>query len=806
MSFTWIPIYTELAAKILPFRNRQKELLKILANIKSSGVPTIFLDDYPAGKTMEPLVEIDPFTFFASFNRGIKVEHRIAHLVAMKKIFGLASPVPGDFEGIPLMDMRRAWFFAFAKDRHPDDIESLWELAAHVCEGGPELITPELFARCIDIYSVGVPKLTIGMFWMNSRQYLPADSKTTAYGKAKGITAEPENYQSYRRWLNEMKDKFGDNYPQISHSAHLFATQIKNWGFTKWMGPLLDVLRALGGSASPKTVQQEVQRMLQLPDSALTDKNKSGQTKFYNELHWARQYLVWEGLLENQTRGQWVLTEKGTQSVLDDQKAQAIAEKWAALHKHSHLNPEADEIASLANEANDKTGGLHETPSGDPTRQYWTFSPGEGAEYWDELQQKGIMAIGWDEMQDLRHFKSKDEIRQKLQELWPSNSDKKNDAHACWQFAHDIRVGDIIFVNQGRTGLLGYGVVDGDYEFDASRPFFKHTRKVAWLAKGEWKMPEGKMLHGKTLTDITDDTGFIKLIANKVGLVKGTEIKPVSVNNPDYPLSQCAADSGFAEDVLRQWVRGIHRKGQAIIYGAPGTGKTFIAERLAKHLIGGGDGIFDIVQFHPAYAYEDFIQGIRPKSNAGGGLTYPIVSGRFLDFCNKAASRQDTCVLIIDEINRANLSRVFGELMYLLEYRNRNMMLAGGTPFQIPDNVRLIGTMNTADRSIALVDHALRRRFAFIPLSPQYAVIEKFHEKTGFAPAGLIQVLKSLNSIINDKHYHVGISFFLRADLKNEIGDIWELEIEPYLEEFFFDQQDKLEPFRWEKIKQKVLA
>jgi 5-methylcytosine-specific restriction protein B len=186
------------------------------------------------------------------------------------------------------------------------------------------------------------------------------------------------------------------------------------------------------------------------------------------------------------------------------------------------------------------------------------------------------------------------------------------------------------------------------------------------------------------------------------------------------------------EATVARWVRAVERKGQAIFYGPPGTGKTFIAEHLARHLVGGGDGFWELVQFHPAYAYEDFVQGIRPQSGADGALTYPLVPGRFLDFCARASRRRDRCVLILDEINRANLARVFGELMYLLEYRDRAIALAGAGVLRIPGQPRLLGTMNTADRSIALVDHALRRRFAFIALSPDYDILRRYHAPSGF--------------------------------------------------------------------------
>lgn len=285
-------------------------------------------------------------------------------------------------------------------------------------------------------------------------------------------------------------------------------------------------------------------------------------------------------------------------------------------------------------------------------------------------------------------------------------------------------------------------------------------------------------------------------------ILEASEVREI---NPSYSLSACAADTGLEEQVLTQWIRALKRKGQAILYGPPGTGKTFVAEHLARHLISNLDGFIELVQFHPAYSYEDFIQGIRPKALEGGGLDYPLVAGRFLEFCEKAHTKEGPCVLIIDEINRANLARVFGELMYLLEYRNEQIPLAGGHFLGIPSNVYLIGTMNTADRSIALVDHALRRRFAFLALYPNYETLRQYHEQTGFPVAGLIGTLQALNTQIGNRHYEVGISYFLRENLADELEDIWQMEIEPYLEEIFFDRPEKLQLFGWQSIRQKVL-
>jgi 5-methylcytosine-specific restriction protein B len=179
-----------------------------------------------------------------------------------------------------------------------------------------------------------------------------------------------------------------------------------------------------------------------------------------------------------------------------------------------------------------------------------------------------------------------------------------------------------------------------------------------------------------------------------------------------------------------------------------------------------------------------------------------------LNFCKKAKKRKGDSVLIIDEINRANLSQVFGELMYLLEYRGKDIPLAGGNRFQIPKNVLIIGTMNTADRSIALVDYALRRRFAFISLYPNYTLLREClkDRKLDFSLEKLISLLEQINQEINDKNYELGVSFFLKKNMNfSSLQIIWKTEIEPYLDEYFFKPKTNVKQFAWDEISKQLL-
>ena len=241
-------------------------------------------------------------------------------------------------------------------------------------------------------------------------------------------------------------------------------------------------------------------------------------------------------------------------------------------------------------------------------------------------------------------------------------------------------------------------------------------------------------------------------------------------------------------------------KKQIILGGPPGTGKTFAAQKIAEYFAEDGEHI-KLVQFHPSYGYEDFVEGLRPVALPNGGFEFKRVAGVIPTLSDQIENDGETRVLIIDEMNRANIARVFGELMFLLEYRDKSIQLMiDNRDFSLPSNLLIIGTMNTVDRSARSLDIAMRRRFRFFQLLPDVEVLKKIYSakpsthRNDLGPelfAGFEKLNENLRNDL-DKHHTIGHSFFIANHMtKEKLKDVWSQEISPLIEEYFFDDEDK---------------
>jgi 5-methylcytosine-specific restriction protein B len=257
-----------------------------------------------------------------------------------------------------------------------------------------------------------------------------------------------------------------------------------------------------------------------------------------------------------------------------------------------------------------------------------------------------------------------------------------------------------------------------------------------------------------------------------------------------------------------------------IFYGPPGTGKTLFAQRIAE-VIAPEEEQRLLVQFHPSTSYEDFVEGYRPRTDSAGTLGYDLQDGPLRQIATAATDDPDhTYVLIIDEINRANLPKVFGELLFLLEYRNESVrpLYRPDEPFSLPENLWIIGTMNTADRSIALVDAALRRRFQFIEFAPDVAgtnpiakVLSNWVEQTNQTLTVLPDIVDTVNNRLNKElgglHLAIGPSYFMRDGIDEAIlREIWKYQIQPLIDDVFFGEPEQQDKFGFDEIWNSVVA
>ena len=380
--------------------------------------------------------------------------------------------------------------------------------------------------------------------------------------------------------------------------------------------------------------------------------------------------------------------------------------------------------------------------------RYWKVGTTEGSDggsRWSEMRDGSFVSIGWkDQIPELTDMigseraRVKSQIRDGLLSSYANSGTATRKAGEILDFAQEIAEEDVVLACEGQK-VLGVGRVRGPYQYDGSLGF-PHLRPVEWLLVEPWHLPEQEGPR-TTVFELGRSAANLLEIERRIAFASQIQASGPRNEMPETkikPLPSLDTVSSRIAAILR-------RKGQVALYGPPGTGKTYRALAVAKELAARHafrktfgdlstteqseitDGLVRICTFHPGWGYEDFIEGLRPKT-IGGQMVFEPRDGIFKQLCIDAAKQPDRhFFLVVDEINRGDLPRIFGELLTTIEYdkRDRRVTLpVTGASFAVPKNVFLIGTMNTADRSISLMDAALRRRFGFVELMPDSSQLE----------------------------------------------------------------------------------
>lgn len=677
--FKWTPFYMEFADKLKEYANKRSELIGEIQKIYQTlnmKLPTL-------EKKGSPVVDIDPFTVFGLFNKGISDANRIAIASEFAKVFSVTAEVPDSFKGIPVLNNMKATFYWFKDERGEEDIENLWKtfLAALEFADNNTMETRENFCKIYDtvIQQLGIKwNLSIGLYWVRPYTYLSLDSRNKMFFKSVPIpdfkeilsdrlssVPDSDTYLSICenvKKLIETSDVPYSDFPSLSqyaweytndkwfssieeydtdHTNGIMPDNLKedilpasNSEFLKYFAPLIQALKELGGSATRKDAHEKVVELMGISEEELSvTYEKTGASRVLNQIDFARNDLAHEGFISSGTKGIWALTELGTSIEMTPELAGLIHMKWVKI-----------------------------------------------------------------------------------------NTAKRK---------------------------------------------------------------------GEPIPDIDLSKYYKKKVDHKY--TKDNFLKDVFITEPEY-------------DKLRSLLL---KKKNIILQGAPGVGKTFSAKRLAYSIIGEkNENRICMVQFHQNYSYEDFIMGYRPAEDG----SFELRSGVFYNFCERCKENPDKpYFFIIDEINRGNLSKIFGELLMLIETDKRGEehrinLVYGGTSFYIPDNLHIIGMMNTADRSLAMIDYALRRRFSFYTMKPAFENADNngFGDYMKQIDSKLyhtaVSKIRELNSVIrNDsslgKGFEIGHSYFAPEDI-SVIDDAWvcnviEYEIIPMIEEYWFDDDKK---------------
>ncbi len=706
--FGWTDFYMEFADKLLAHRGDRMPLVEAVHQTFDHPDLRFPLTDQFQDGSEGPLQDICPFTTIGTFNRGTTDVNRRTIAAELGQFLGVNEPAPSSFDGIPILNNQRSWFFGYARERDDEDIESLWEVfqdAIKLANSDDERAR-QLF---VDSYNQALSvkgvrrNLTIGLFWIRPHRYPTVDGKSETY----------------------ITNRLGISIPQIPPRG--------------------------------------------------------------------REYLE-----------------------LADKLKERFDESDSAVHSFQEL--------SLA---------AYEPTTSNPISAVWLVRAGDEGQDEDTDLNNGIKTLGWEEVPDLTGAVDKDAVKKRVQQGYPSASNQEIGSATAkiFSFVQDIQEGDIVVLPlKSRPGQVALGRITGPYAYQYVGDVQRHTRPINWIRDD---VPRSDF--GQDLQDSLNLRGTVNRIQRNdaerriAAMLDGSRdpnidttvaeieepIQPPldSPEVPPYTFQDIITEGCFLElSRLETILNRLKVKKNLILQGPPGTGKTWLAKKLAFALIGQkDDSRVRRFQFHPNLSYEDFIRGYRPDGE--GKLA--LVNGPFLEVVNNARfDHSSDYVMVIEEINRGNPAQIFGEMLTLLESDKRNsdeaLKLAHSTSdaekVYIPPNVYVIGTMNVADRSIALVDLALRRRFAFVDLEPVFGEVWQnwVHEQCGIPNdflASVEQRMTTLNQRIESdrslgSQFCVGHSYVTPApgthidDPVEWFRDVVDTEIGPLLDEYWFDNAD----------------
>lgn len=811
MAYTWIPFYKELSKKLLQFRNDRMPLIDWIYDNLEGYIG--HLKDATDGRRVS---DIDPFTVFAIFNRGISQDKRIRICEKFRTFLNVSESAPKDFEGIPVMNTRQSNFMAFAKDREEGDIERLWNLFEDaVLDRSIEKSYDALANQYLIRFNI-----TFALFWIRPDKYLPLDGHCQDKLFSLGITFDNTKflpYAEYEKVIKALNEKISSgkyvfsNFAEFSHVAYTQKEgeshqdksqdniQISYWVYSPgeqavfWDEYYQNGIMGLGWNKIGDLREYRKQQDLIAPlkqnyDSDTSQKNSA-------DMLYSFAYEIKPGDIVFAKKGRSMIVGRGVvtsdyyydanheiqphlRKVDWTDKGEWKSDSLLAMKTLTNITRYTDDVNKLNSlfRKNDKVKEPLEAPSPDVNYWWLTGSP----KYWSPTKD-------WDLGEDIDYT------------LYNEDGNKRR----IFKHFYEAKPGDIVIAYEATPVLqivaIGKVMAETDGEV-------LYIRKVEELST---PIPYSEILTNAILKESEPAKNRCQGSLFRLTKVEYDEVmRLIRRDNPDPEKKKYEpySDKDFLEEVyvneqnLQALKNLLLRKKNLILQGAPGVGKTYAAKRLAYAIMGEKDESRVMqVQFHQNYSYEDFVMGYKPNESGGFKLT----EGKFYKFCKTAAEHKDQkYFFIIDEINRGNLSKIFGELLMLIEndYRDKPIELSyRDEMFAVPSNVYIIGMMNTADRSLAMIDYALRRRFSFYEMKPGFeapSFVKYLQEINDPKLMDLVSAIKKLNEVINHDDslgsgFCIGHSYLCELGSDYDLESIVEYDIIPMLREYWFDNDER---------------